>query len=45
MKMMNVRKSESLSASIFHAYKMEPTAEAATGCAYQAFKKVILTVQ
>lgn len=23
----------------FYAYKMEPTAEAATGCAYQAFKK------
>lgn len=40
MKMMRCTRKRSLSAQAsFYAYKIEPTAEAATGCAYQAFKK------
>ena len=39
MKMMRCTESEAYLQASFYAYKMEPTAEAATGCAYQAFKK------
>ena len=39
MKMMKCTESEAYLQASFYAYKMEPTAEAATGCAYQAFKK------
>ena len=39
MKMMRCTESETYLQTSFYAYKMEPTAEAATGCAYQAFKK------
>ena len=37
--MMKCTESEAYLQASFYAYKMEPTAEAATGCAYQAFKK------
>ena len=39
MKMMKCTESEAYLQASYYAYKMEPTAEAATGCAYQAFKK------
>ena len=39
MKMMRCTESEAYLQASFYAYKIEPTAEAATGCAYQAFKK------
>ena len=39
MKMMKCTESEAYLQASFYAYKIEPTAEAATGCAYQAFKK------
>ena len=39
MKMMKCTESEAYFQASFYSYKMEPTAEAATGCAYQAFKK------
>lgn len=39
MKMMNCTDSEAYLQASFYAYKMEPTTEAAAGCAYQAFKK------
>ena len=39
MKMMRCTESEAYLQASYYAYKMEPTAEAATGCAYQAFKK------
>ena len=38
MKMMKCTESEAYLQASFYAYKMEPTAEAATGCAYQAKK-------
>lgn len=37
--MMKCTESEAYLQASYYAYKMEPTAEAATGCAYQAFKK------
>lgn len=34
-----IQKAKLICQASFYAYKIEPTAEAATGCAYQAFKK------
>lgn len=39
MKMMSCTESEAYLQAAFYAYKIEPTTEAAAGCAYQAFKK------
>lgn len=39
MKMMRCTDSEAYLQASFYAYKMEPTTEAAAGCAYQAYKK------
>lgn len=39
MKMMNCTESEAYLQAAFYAYKIEPTTEAAAGCAYQAYKK------
>lgn len=39
MKMMNCTDSEAYLQASFYAYKMEPTADAALGCAIMAFKK------
>lgn len=39
MKMMGCTDSEAYLQASFYAYKMEPTTEAAAGCAYQAYKK------
>ena len=39
MKMMKCTESDAYQQASFYSYKIEPTAEAATGCAYQAFKK------
>ena len=39
MKMMNCTESEAYLQAAYYAYKIEPTTEAAAGCAYQAFKK------
>lgn len=39
MKMMRCTDSEAYQQASFYEYKIEPSAEAATGCAYQAFKK------
>lgn len=39
MKMMRCTESEAYLQAGFYSYKIEPSAEAATGCAYQAFKK------
>ena len=40
MKMMKCTESEAyLQQAAYYVYKMEPSADAATGCAYQAFKK------
>lgn len=39
MRMMNCTESEAYLQAAFYVYKIEPTAEAATGCAYQAYKK------
>lgn len=39
MKMMRCTDSEAYLQASFYVYKIEPTTEAATGCAYQAFKK------
>lgn len=39
MKMMKCTDSEAYQQASFYVYKIEPSAEAATGCAYQAYKK------
>ena len=39
MKMMRCTDSEAYQQASFYVYKIEPSAEAATGCAYQAYKK------
>ncbi len=39
MKMMRCTDSDAYQQASFYAYKIEPTTEAAAGCAYQAFKK------
>ena len=39
MKMMRCTESEAYQQAAFYVYKIEPSADAATGCAYQAFKK------
>lgn len=39
MKMMKCTESEAYQQASFYVYKIEPSAEAATGCAYQAYKK------
>lgn len=39
MKMMKCTESDAYQQAAFYVYKIEPSAEAATGCAYQAFKK------
>ena len=39
MKMMKCTDSDAYQQASFYVYKIEPSAEAATGCAYQAFKK------
>lgn len=39
MKMMKCTESEAYLQAAFYAYKIEPTTEAAAGCAYQAYKK------
>ena len=39
MKMMRCTESEDYQQAAFYVYKIEPSADAATGCAYQAFKK------
>lgn len=39
MKMMRCTESNAYQQASYYSYKIEPTAEAATGCAYQAFKK------
>ncbi|MEG1564887.1 MAG: hypothetical protein RR365_14365 [Bacteroides sp.] len=39
MKMMNCTESEAYLQASYYAYKIEPTTEAAAGCAYQAYKK------
>lgn len=39
MKMMKCTESEAYLKASFYAYKIEPTAEAATGCAYMSYKK------
>lgn len=37
--MMRCTESEAYQQAAFYVYKIEPSADAATGCAYQAFKK------
>lgn len=39
MKMMRCTESDAYQQAAFYVYKIEPSTEAATGCAYQAFKK------
>lgn len=39
MKMMKCTDSDAYQQASFYVYKIEPSAEAATGCAYQAYKK------
>lgn len=39
MKMMGCTESDAYQQASFYAYKIEPTTDAAAGCAYQAFKK------
>ena len=39
MRMMKCTENDAYQQASFYSYKIEPTAEAATGCAYQAFKK------
>lgn len=39
MKMMKCTSSDAYQQASFYVYKIEPSAEAATGCAYQAYKK------